>query len=217
MTMPSFDPRSSLDDLVDDLVPVRPVAPFDAWTLVLGLTALAIAVVAYRYGLRTDIAEGKPAGLVVLRSGVLLLLGSASLSAVVAAARPGVGQASSGWRWALGAALLFPLAALVLSVNDGTMPMEAITSPRAIWCLGIGGGSGMLIGAALTAWLRRGAPVALARTGWLVGLAAGAFGTFAYSLHCPSLTVQYIGIWYTAAVGLCAVAGRLVVPGLVRW
>ena len=75
----------------------------------------------------------------------------------------------------------------------------------------------MLIGAALTGWLRRGAPVALARTGWLVGLAAGAFGTFAYSLHCPSLTVEYIGVWYTAAVGLCALIGRLVVPGLVRW
>lgn len=209
--------KFSIDDLVADLTPVAPVAPRHAWALVLGLTAAAVAVVAWQFGMRADIAEGHPAGLVVLRGGMLLLLGSACLSAVAAAARPGVGQASTGWRWALGGALLFPLAALMLTLNEGAMPMAELTSPNGRWCLTIGGLSGLTIGGALTLWLRRGAPVALNRTGWLVGLAAGAFGTFAYSLHCPSLTVQYIGIWYTAAVGLCALAGRLTVPRLVRW
>lgn len=180
-------------------------------------TSVAITLVWLGFGLRGDILGGDPAGLVLLRGGVLLLLGSAAVAALAAAARPGVGQASHGWRWALGAALLFPLATLVLSVATGSVPLAELASPSGPWCLAIGGGSGLAIGAVLTGWLRRGAPVAVDRTGWLVGLAAGAFGTFAYSLHCPSDTVQYIGIWYTAAIGLCALAGRLFVPQLLRW
>jgi hypothetical protein len=207
----------TIDELVGDLTPVRRISPGQAWTLVLGLTAMVAAAVATLFGLRGDVLAGHPAGLVLLRSGMLLLLGSAALAALIAAARPGVGQTSHGWRWALGAALLFPLATLVLTLSERSLPLVELSAPSGLWCLAIGGGSGLAIGAALTAWLRRGAPVALVRAGWLTGLAAGAFGTFAYSLHCPSETVQYVGIWYTAAIGLCALAGRIAVPPLLRW
>jgi hypothetical protein len=206
-----------IDNLVEQLTPVRRLRPAAAWALVLGATALATAAIAARFGLRSDVMAGHPAGLVLLRGGVLLLLGSSALAALVAAARPGVGQTSHGWRWALGAALLYPLATLILSLAEGAMPQDELASASGPWCLMLGGGSGLAIGAALTLWLRQGATVALNRAGWLVGLAAGAFGTFAYSLHCPSETVQYAGIWYTAAVGLCALGARAIVPPLLRW
>ncbi|MBU6207998.1 MAG: DUF1109 family protein, partial [Alphaproteobacteria bacterium] len=55
------------------------------------------------------------------------------------------------------------------------------------------------------------------RAGWLVGLASGSFGTFAYSLNCPSNSIYYIGLIYSLAVGVCAVTGRLIVPRIIRW
>lgn len=207
----------TIEDLVADLTPVRRLVPGQAWAMAALLTVLAVVVVYLLYGLRGDIMAGQPAGIVVLRAGALLLLGCAALTAIVASARPGVGQSSHGWRWALGGALIFPLTSLVIVLADRRMPMGDLTSPNGPWCLGISCISALAIGTVLTLWLRRGAPVALNRAGWLIGLAAGSFGTFAYSLHCPSTTIPYVGIWYTLAVGLCALAGRLIAPRFLRW
>jgi len=65
--------------------------------------------------------------------------------------------------------------------------------------------------------LRRGAPVAPQRAGLLVGLAAGSLGALAYNLHCSYDSMVYTGLWYGLVVGSAAVAGRLVVPRLIRW
>lgn len=207
----------TIDDLVADLTPVRRLSPGQAWVLALALTVLAVLMVYTLFGLRSDIMAGQPAGIVVLRAGALLLLGCAALTAVIAAARPGVGQTSHGWRWALGGALIFPFTSLMIMLAERRMPMAELTSANGPWCLGISGISALAIGTALTLWLRRGAPVALSRAGWLIGLAAGSFGTFAYSLHCPSATIPYVGIWYTLTVGLCALTGRLIAPRFLRW
>lgn len=209
--------KLTIDDLVSDLAPVRRIRPIQIWLRALTGTAVAVAAVWFLFGLRADVLAGEPDGIVLLRGGTLLLLGGSAIAALAAAARPGVGHASDGWRWVLAAAALFPLVTIILTVAERALPMAVLTASSGPWCLGIGGGSGLVIGTVLTAWLRQGAPVSLERAGWLVGLAAGSFGTFAYSLHCPSSTVQYIGIWYTAAIGLCAVIARLVVPRLLRW
>lgn len=213
MTMPT----SPIDRLVDDLKPVRRVRPADALTLVVAAVGIAVAVVYMRFDFRPDVLSGHPHPIVMIRSGMLLLLGFAALSAVIAAARPGVGQVSNGWRWALAAAALFPLTSAALSVINGSFPADVITSKNGPWCLGISTASGLMIGGLMTLWLRRGAPTAPNRTGWLVGLASGSFGTFAYNLHCPSDTVYYIGLWYSLAVGISALLGRLIVPRLIRW
>ena len=209
--------NTNIDSLVADLTPVTPVRPRGALGLVLGTTALAITWVAFRFGIRPDLLAGAPHPIVMIRGGILLLLGFASLAGVATAARPGVGQASHGWRWALAAAALFPLTSVLLSLVNGGFPADVVHSPDGPWCLKISAVCGLLIGGALTAWLRRGAPTALNRAGWLVGLAAGSFGAFAYGLHCPSTTVYYVGLWYSGAVALCALAGRLIVPPLIRW
>ncbi len=208
---------SNIDALVEGLEPVRPVSARRGIGMTLLPFAAAIFMVGLQFGFRPDIMAGAPHPIVMIRGGMLLLLGFASLAAVVAAARPGVGQSSHGWRWALAGAALFPLTSLVLSIANGGFPADDMHSPNGPWCLKISVMSGLAIGGMLTLWLRTGAPTALDRTGWLVGLAAGAFGAFAYGLHCPSTTVYYVGLWYTAAVGLCAILGRLIVPSLIRW
>jgi hypothetical protein len=213
MRMKAFD----INSMVEDLLPVRRLRRGDAVLAVAAVTVLVAVIVAIRFGLRDDILAGAPHPIVILRAGTLLLLGYASLLAVTASARPHVGQSSTGWRWALAAALLFPAASLIASVLQGRYPIETFWATSGPWCLGISGASGLAIGAVLTLWLRRGAPTSLNRAGALVGLTAGSFGTFAYSLHCPSMTVHYIGLWYTLAVILCVVMGRLIVPRLIRW
>jgi hypothetical protein len=206
-----------LDRLTGDLEPVRRIDPRSGWAIGAIGTAVAVAVVVVAFGLRDDVMAGEPSGIVLLRAGALLLLGFAALAAVVDSARPRVGRRNnSGWKWALAGAALFPAVALAVTMANG-MPMDDIMSSSVVYCFGISSVSALAIGGAVTGWLRRGAVTALERTGWLTGLAAGAFGTFAYSLHCPSATITYIGLWYTLAIALCAVTGRLVVPQVLRW
>ncbi len=206
-----------LDRLAGDLQPVRRIDPKSGWLIAAIGTAVAVAVVAAEFGLRADIMLGEPLGIVLLRAGALLLLGFAALAAVVDSARPRVGRRnSSGWKWALAGAALFPAVALTVTMTKG-MPMDEIMTPTVFYCFGISSIAALAIGGAVTIWLRRGAVTVLERTGWLTGLAAGAFGTFAYSLHCPSATITYIGLWYTLAIALCAVVGRVLVPRVLRW
>jgi hypothetical protein len=209
--------KPSIDDLVADLQPVKRLSARGGVSLTGVALGVAILCVASVWGLRADLMIGDPPGIVMIRGGSLLLLGCAALIAVIGIARPAVGQVNSGWKWALAGAALFPIASLTLMMKEGALPMAALTASSAPWCLAISGMSALLIGSVLTAWLRKGAPTVLPQAGWLVGLTAGAFGTFAYSLHCPSDTVHYIGIWYTLAVAACAGLGRLLVPPLIRW
>lgn len=206
-----------IEALVADLTPVRPVAPRDGFALVAVATVIAVLMVAMMFGLRDDVMRGTPNPIVVVRGGMLFILGLATLSAVISSARPGVGQRNNGWRWALAAAAIFPLTSAVLSVGDIDEAVSAVASVSGLWCLGISSVSALFIGGLLIAWLRQGAPTSINRTSWLVGLSAGSFGTLAFSLHCPSTTVYYIGLWYTLAVALCAGLARLAVPRLISW
>lgn len=209
--------KTDIDALVADLQPVRPVKPHGGVLIALAVAGVVVAIVIAMLGVRPDIAAGTPHPVVMMREGMFLVLGFAALAAVVASARPGVGQSSTGWRWALAAASLFPVTSIILAfVGDG-YPPEVLYSVDGPACLVVSMIGGLMIGAALTVWLRQGAPTALSRIGWLVGLASGSFGAFAYGLHCESVTVFYVGLWYTGAIALCALLGRLIVPRLIRW
>lgn len=206
-----------IDNLVDNLKPVARVRPTTAVAVAIGATVVAGALVAAAYGLREDVIAGRPSLLVIVRAGILLLLGVAGLTAVIAAARPGVGHASHGWRWVVAGASIFPLATIAMAIIERRLPMADLTSSIIPGCLTLSIASGFLVGAALTLWLRNGAPTDTRRSGWLVGLASGGFGVAAYSLHCPSDSFGFVGIWYSLAVASCAMLGRLVVPRLLRW
>ena len=71
---------------------------------------------------------------------------------------------------------------------------------------------------ALLMWASsRGAPTELARTGAVAGVAAGALGAAAYSLHCPDDSLPFVAIWYAGSILLCAFIGQLLGPRLLRW
>jgi hypothetical protein len=65
--------------------------------------------------------------------------------------------------------------------------------------------------------LRKGAPTRLRLSGTLAGIVAGGVGAVAYALHCDSDAIPFIGIWYSAAILLCAAIGAQLGPWLLRW
>lgn len=210
-----------IDDLVSDVKPVKTIKTGHGIVAVLVASSVAaLGVIAY-FGARSDILAGTPDPIVVVRGMLLVLLGLATSFAVTQAARPSVGQAHNGWAWALAAAMVLPVSAatlygyhMLLAQPFAKGEMDFEYGP---YCLAISGAGALLIGIVQTLWLRRGAPTDLHRAGWLVGLTSGSFGTFAYSLHCPSNSIYYVGLFYALAVGLCAAIGRLTVPRLIRW
>jgi hypothetical protein len=186
----------------------------------LAATGLAAAAVWLLAGFRADLAAGHPAPIVIVRAVGLLSGGLVMLVAAVRAAVPG--RPDQGATVA-GTALLglFPLALMGLLLQGivaGRTPSFAEVGPfSAGRCLAMATASALLVGGALAVWMRRAAPTDLARAGWLAGWAAGALGTFAYSLFCPASSLAFVSSVYPAAVLVVAVLMRLAVPPFVRW
>ena len=206
-----------IDRLVEDLKPVKPLKVRNGLALTLAIAIIFAVAVAMIGGIRGDLLMGLPHPMFFLRGGALLLLGVTSSYAVIAMSQPAVGNSFKGWVWALFAALLFPATAAVMAMIAAPDNMAIFVPRYGVECLGIS----LLVGAGIAAtqviWLRRGAPVALYRAGWLVGMSSGALGAAAYSLHCPFNSIFYVGLWYSLAVALCAILGRLLVPHFIRW
>jgi hypothetical protein len=205
-----------IDGLVEDLQPVRTLKPKNGLAIVGGLTLIAVISVAATLGVRNDLMMGMADEMFFLRSGVLLMLGIATTITAVNMARPGVGKLSRGWIWALITATLFPLTAAIMSAIN-MPPVEALRPMEGLKCLTVSAMAALAIGGGLTYWLRQGAPTSPERAGWLVGIASGALGAAAYNIHCPFNDIYYIGLWFTIPVMAGALAGRLVVPRLIRW
>lgn len=211
-----------ISTLVDALAPVRPLRRRQGVMLaVLASMAVALAV-ALSMGVRADIAVGNPHWMFFVRGITLVALGVIAATAAVSTSQPGIGRAQpQAWKWVLAVAALFPLGAAYqwLSGPDQSAAYgQDVLNPRyGLECLSVSILSAMIVATALTAWMKRGAPASPERAGWLIGLASGALGAAAYSLHCGVNVLMYIGTWYTLAVGACAVAGRLILPRVLRW
>ncbi len=210
------NPKFNIDDLVDDLEPVRPLSAKGGLAIAAAITLTAIAAVVMRSGMREDLLAGHPSEMFLLRAGILLLLGVATAYSVLTMASPGVGKHGNGWKIALTAAALFPLSAMIVAMTGNVGP--ALTAMRfGLQCMTMSFIGAMATAIPMVLWLRKGAPTNPDRAGWLTGVASGGLGAFAYNFHCPFESIVYIGLWYTLAVGVCAVVGRLVVPRLIRW
>ena len=206
-----------LDQLADDLTPVQPLRDRRVHIALLGLAIVGTLLVAATLGARPDLLAGAPHPLVLVRAGLLLVLGGGAAAAVAAMARPGVGRDGRGWMAALAMASVLPAAALALAVIDPAATLRAIWWPSAITCLSVSLTAALGFATPLVLHLRRGAPVTPERAGLVTGLAAGSLGVLTYSVHCPSNDIAYIGLWYGLAITIATLAARLVVPRLIRW
>jgi hypothetical protein len=208
------------EELIQSLVAQhRKVRPFSAKPGLLfaaAATSMAILACHILYGIRSDLLAGMPGDDLIIKAGLLFVLGAAALSATISMARPGVGKNANGWLWAALIAAIFPAYALFLALA-GQFPMGVLYASSGIRCFVTSFSFGISIAAGLIIWLRSAAPVRPNRIGWSVGVASGAFATMAYSLTCPNNGIAYAGLWYTLAIFSTAVVSRITVPQLLRW
>ncbi len=203
--------------LVDELQPVRLLQQRNGMArAVLALVAGA-AIMAFGYGLRHDLADGQPDPMFLTSSGLFLVLALASAWAVIDMARPYVGTRREGWGWTALMAAVLPVAALTLASADWLSGNDVTLDRDGMTCLRTGIVIGLLTGATLVMWLRRGAPSSPKRAGMLTGVASGAAGIFAVSLYCPHSDLLHIGIWHGAAVIVMGLAGRIFLPRMLAW
>jgi hypothetical protein len=204
-------------ELVGELQPVRPLRLGEGVALALAAAAVSAGVVIGLFGMRTDWLAGRvdPMGLVA--TGMFLGLALAGIVTVVIMSRPQVGSDHGGWRWAAGMAGLLPVAGLIVALGRQGEALSVEAMEHGIECFAIGSAASLLVFAMLVMWLRRGAPTSPERAGLVAGVAAGASGIFAFSLHCPIDDIVHIGLSHSAVVAAMALVGRALVPRLVRW
>lgn len=203
--------------LAQDLKPVRAFRRRDGLMLVALALIATIGAVLMIKGARSGLDDGGISVFFLLANGILLMLGLASATAVVTMASPRVSNRYDGPRWALATAAVLPLAAVVLLFVHRAAWQPLLGPTDGMHCFLDASLSSLAIAAALLAWLKRGAPVAPERSGLLLGVAAGALGSFAYGLSCPVDTLFHLAIWHFLPVLVVGLAGRAVVPAIIRW
>lgn len=211
------DSDALIAELVGELAPVMPLRFQAGLTVALVAAALSSGAVIGFLGLRPDLVTGNINPMLLVASGLHLGLALAATVTVVVMSRPHIGSDHSGWRWAAAMAALLPIAAMVVAMSRGRQMFDAAAMRHGLECFAIGCGASLLVFAMLVMWLRRGAPTSPERAGLVAGVAAGAFGTFAFSLHCPINDIVHIGVWHSIVVVATAAIGRALVPRVIRW
>lgn len=214
--MPS-DPNNLIASLVDDLRPVRAMRMVDGLALVASAGAITVVLTILLLGLRPDVADGQFQPLFLFANGLFLIVGLATALAAVGMGMPRVGHSSQGWKWVVAMGSLLPATAVImLASRTEPMPLALVTNHE-VKCVAMGLALSLLTATALIGWLRRGAPTSAERAGWLVGLASGSTGIFAFAFHCPFDSFYHVGLWHVLPVAIGAVLGRLIGPRLIRW
>jgi hypothetical protein len=208
--------NSLIQQMADDLEPVRPLLMRDGILLVVAAVALTLLGVALLPGLWRGLWMGDASMFFIVTNGLLLILGCAAASSVLQMANPRVGNQHDGPRWASLMVAVLPVAAIV-SLLGHEHPMEPLTDTYGFKCFGAAMLASLLTAVTLVLWLRRGAPVAPATAGMHLGIAATALGSAAYGLACPLDGAVHLGIWHVAPVMLGALIGRFALPPLLRW
>lgn len=216
MTMPR-NSDALIAELVDGLEPVKPLRFGEGLALALGGAAVSAGVLVGLFGLRDEWLAGHLDPMQLVSTGLFLGLALAATVTAVVMGRPQIGSDHSGWRWAAAMAALLPVAGTIVALGRGTQPLSPEAMRHGAECLAGGAVTSLLVFTILVLWLRRGAPTSPERAGLVAGLAAGAFGVFAVSLHCPDNDIVHIGLWHSGVLVVTALLGRLAVPRLIRW
>lgn len=209
-------PNPLIDQLADDLAPVKPMTRRAGAAIAALALVLSVAGTALFEGIWMAPFAGQASPFFLIVNGAFLMLGVACAGAVVRMASPKVGNSYAGTGWAMAMTAIMPIATLVMLLGHGSA-LAAIDRAFALHCVTAPLLTSLVTGGALVWWLRRGAPVSSAQAGLLTGFAAGALGTFAYGLSCSFDTVAHLGLWHMVPVALAALIGRMVVPSLIRW
>ncbi len=200
--------------LAENCSPVRRVRGREGAAVIVAATAAAATGASAMFGFWSGMFAGEASPFFWVTNGLLLLMGAASTAALVAGALPQVGPRPNAPVWVFALLGVLPLAAAIQLVRG---PHEHLADPDALHCLSSALAAGLVVAIAAVLFLRRAAPVALARQAWLTGLASGALGALAFGLTCPLDGIVHLGLWHVLPVPIAAIAARVIVPPLIRW
>ena len=207
-----------IDQLTDDLAPVRPRRLWTDVGIMMLIGAVELALL-FAIGFATlDMHRIETQPTVGWRLGSLGLISVVSGFAACRSFDPAY-SAKGSVRWIAAIIGICVVGGLFLgSLPGGVSALLA----RLEWTNGIGCASHIallstppLAGLALLG--RRGAPTDMRRTRLLVGLAAAAWGAFAFVFSCPFNDPLFIITWYGLGCTATVLLARYVLPRLARW
>ena len=209
-------PNSLVAELASELKPVQSMKVVHGIALVAIAAIVSLALVEMIYGLWRGMIDSRVSPFFFITNGMLAIVGAAAAVASVQMAKPQVGNSHEGARWSFAMIFLLPITGLIVAFTQGSAA-AVMSDPYGIQCFIKGTAFSMITAAALTLWLRKGAPVSTNAAGLFAGVASGAVGSFVYGLSCPIDHAGHLGIWHFAPVLVGAVAGRIIIPRLIRW
>lgn len=207
-----------IDRLAGELTPTpeRALERRISRSLAFGLLA-SFLLMAAGLGIRHDLVAALSGFAIWMKLGYAAALAAIALPAAIALTRP---DTPPPRRLRLIALPISLIALLALGETQRT-PQDGLA---ALWlgktwliCPVLLFGLALPILLALLRAARRLAPADPRTAGLAAGLAAGAFATLIYCLHCPESTAAFVLVWYSLGIGLSALAGRLLGPRLLRW
>lgn len=210
------------DDLIDLLSTNVPRAnPRRTPRIIAGAVAAGAATVAVAVlvalGRRPGLADPHvwlPVALKIAFSAVLLVPAAALL---VRLARPGGRARMPAFLLVLLFAAVIVLAGVSLSVAPGGHWRAMVLGNQWLECL-LSIPIIAVVPFAVIVWaVRQSAPTDLPAAGAVAGLVAGCLSAAGYALHCVDDSVPFVAVWYGGTIALCALAGWLLGPRLLRW
>lgn len=207
-----------IDGLVAGLTPVRRRAPWRDVALLTLIGAAELVLVTTSMPMRGDMHDAMHRMMFWWKLGGSVCITVASIAALVVLLTPDA-RPNAGRRRMLGAAAGVLLAGLAL-VAAGAMPMQVGT--MADWREGLACVAcivlfGLPLLAAMVVVTRRAAPARPRAAATAAGLAAASWGSVVFSWCCPHDDPAYVAVWFGLALAGGALAGRLMLPRLLRW
>jgi hypothetical protein len=216
--MVTMTSEALVERLAADCAPVRRrAAGRDAlWLAIVGIGELLLFLLGG--AMRPDIAHAMTLPVFWWRLASFGALGLVGSFAAIRALRPG---ASS--RVGLGGVAGTAAAALLAGwAIDGLHVQAQPIAERLLWqqgllCLAMQLLLAVPPFAALALLMRRGAATDVRAASLVAGGTAAAWGAVVFLLHCPHDDPLYVVVWYGAGCLVAALAGRWLLPAIIRW
>jgi hypothetical protein len=194
----------------------RKVARTVSLALAVG-AALALCLVFFALGIRTDLKEASAWMFLGVKLTFTIGIVAVTATYLIRVARPGGERRTPTTLVALPFVAMMALAAISLGFAPSSHWNKMVVGDQWLECL-LSIPIIAIVPFATIVWaMRRTAPTDLVRAGALAGLLAGGVSAVGYALHCTDDSLPFVALWYGGTIALCALAGALLGPRLLRW
>jgi hypothetical protein len=203
-----------IDELVSDASPRKAMSLTQGWILIGGIAFCMSLSVVFSYAMRPDLRTFSVTVPLVWKLLTTGVLGLSLTHLVIKSSQPQFRIYAPHLIPAALAVAVFFMPAFTEWISGG-MPSPALSSFGKCFFTIAGLGFAQL--AIMLLWVRNGASTHPTMAGYIAGAAAGAWASFAYSLHCSHDEMFYAGTWYSAATIGLSLFGGFIAPRICKW